>query len=410
MAWLVRKKRTNRETGRKETYYSLGWRDKHGCTHTRSLGFVGAQEAKRLETVLEGEQAQGRLVEPPPSARSSSTPTETANPSSRSVNLEHLLQQVYLPIVERDKAPKTHAAAKTAAKNLEARLGSLPLDEIRFMVVDGYVTARKKDGRKTRTIQLELRLLETALKHAVRCELLDDVPDLPRVRDTDRRDMHALVRPLTPDMVEALLTELHPLDQQPHLVTRGRPPRYRDYLSFLVVLMALNTGMRKSELLTRTWEDVDWMDGGMGSILVCARPEVGFRPKTRKDRSIPLTPELKQELAEHHLRIGRPQAGWIFPSPKDPSKPRQSFAKSLARASKAIGIPQLHPHALRHAWASRMAMAGIDRWTLMELGGWQSGEMLDQIYTHITSAHMQEAMRRTGVGRGRPEEPEACSG
>ena len=405
MAWLVRKSRKNRETGRKETYYSLGWRDDHGCTHTRSLGFVGAKEAKRLKTVLEGAQAQGRLVEPLPSAHSSTAPTETTSPI-RSVTLEHLLQEVYLPIVERDKAPKTHAAAKTSAKNLEARLGSLRLGEIRFMVVDGYVTARKKDGRKTRTIQLELRLLKAALKHAVRCELLDEVPDLPRVRDTDRRDMHALVRPLTPDMVEALLAELHPLERQPHLVTRGRPPRYRDYLSFLVVLMALNTGMRKSELLTRTWDDVDWLDGGMGSILVCARPEVGFRPKTRKDRSIPLTPELRQELAEHHLRLGRPLIGWIFPSPRDASKPRQSFAKSLARASKAIGLPQLHPHALRHAWASRMAMAGVDRWTLMELGGWQSGEMLDQIYTHVTSAHMQEAMRGTGVGRGRPDEPE----
>jgi len=375
---------------------------RRGCTHTRSLGFVSAREAKRLKTVLVGKQAQGRLVEPPPSARSSTTAAKAASLNPSNVTLEHLLQQVYLPIIERDKAPKTHASAKTAAKNLEARLGKLQLDEIRFMMVDAYVTARKKDGRKTRTIQLELRLLKVALKHAVRCELLDELPDLPSVRDTDRRDMHALVRPLTPDKVHELLSELHPPDQQPHLVTRGRPPQYRDYLSFLAVLMAFNTGMRKSELLTRTWADVDWHDGGMGSILVCPRPEVGFQPKGRKDRCIPLTPELRQELAEHHLRLGRPQIGWIFPSPKDASKPRQSFAKSLARASKAIGLPRLHPHALRHAWASRMAMAGVDRWTLMELGGWQSGEMLDQIYTHVTSAHMQEAMRETGVGRSPP--------
>ncbi len=410
MAWLVKKRRKNRETGRKEIYYSLAWRDDHGCTQTRSLGFVGAREAKRLKTVLEGEHARGRLVEPPPSVRSSTPAQEPASPRREPATLEHLLQQIYLPIVERDKAPKTHAAAKTAAKNLEARMGSLRLDEIRFMVVDGYVTARKQDGRKTRTIQLELRLLKAALKHAVRCELLDELPDLPSVKDTDRKDMKALIRQLTPEKVEELLSELHPPDQQPHRVTRGRPPARRDHLTYLVVLMALNTGMRRSELLTRTWEDVDWYDGGLGSILVCPRPEVGFQPKTRRDRRIPLTPELRQELAELHLRLGRPAQGWIFPSPRDASQPRKSFSKALARASQAIGLPRLHPHALRHAWASRMAMAGVDRWTLMELGGWQSGEMLDEIYTHVTSAHMHEAMRGTGVGRGRPEEPEAEDG
>jgi integrase len=189
------------------------------------------------------------------------------------------------------------------------------------------------------------------------------------------------------------------LARQPHIVTRGHPPQTRHYLTYLVVLMALNTGMRKSELLTRTWADVDWHDGGMGSILVCPRPEVDFEPKGRRDRRIPLTPELRQELAEHHLTLGRPSRGWIFPSPRDASRPRQSFAHALARASRTIGLPRFHAHALRHAWASRMAMAGVDRWTLMELGGWQSGEMLDEIYTHVTSAHMQEAMRATGVGR-----------
>jgi integrase len=407
MAWIVKKKRLNKESGRKEIYYSLAWRDPVGCTTTRSLGFVGATEAKRMKTVLEGQHAQGLLVAPPPSARSSQPEPMPATPEA--LTLTALLDDLYLPTVERDRAPKTYAAAQTAAKAVKARLGHLRLTDIRFVVVDSYISARKKDGRKTRTIQLELRLLKAASKYAVRCDLLDELPDLPSVKDTDRKDMKALVRQLTPEKVVELLAELHPLDHQPHAVTRRHPPLNRDYLTYLVILMALNTGMRKSELLTRTWGDVDWSDGGMGSILVCPLPEVGFKPKTRRDRRIPLTPELRQELAEHHLQLGRPSKGWIFPSPRDAGKPRQDFSKALARASKAIGLPRLHAHALRHAWASRMAMAGVDRWTLMELGGWQSGEMLDEIYTHVTSAHMHEAMRGTGVGRARPEEPLANS-
>ena len=54
-----------------------------------------------------------------------------------------------------------------------------------------------------------------------------------------------------------------------------------------------------------------------------------------------------------------------------------------------------------------MAMAGVDRWTHMELSDWQSGEMLDEIYPQVTSAHMHEAMQGTGVGKGWREEPES---
>jgi hypothetical protein len=42
-------------------------------------------------------------------------------------------------------------------------------------------------------------------------------------------------------------------------------------------------------------------------------------------------------------------------------------------------------------------MAGVDRKTLMELGGWTTGEMLDTVYAHVTSDHVADVMARMGM-------------
>ena len=48
---------------------------------------------------------------------------------------------------------------------------------------------------------------------------------------------------------------------------------------------------------------------------------------------------------------------------------------------------------LRHTFASRLAMAGVDPRTIQELGGWASLEMV-QRYTHLSPTHKAEAVER----------------
>ena len=51
------------------------------------------------------------------------------------------------------------------------------------------------------------------------------------------------------------------------------------------------------------------------------------------------------------------------------------------------------PHVLRHTFASRLAMAGVDPRTIQELGGWASLEMVER-YTHLSPTHKAEAVER----------------
>lgn len=387
MAWLQKKRRKNSSTGEMETYWWICTRDARGKLSTKGIGFCEKKEAERALKVFEGKLAAGEAA----------TPTVTApgsSPAARSrLTLATYLDERYLPVVERDKAPRTAECARRAAVQLKQQLGELPLDQVTYAAVDRYLTERRKLGRKSRTLILELWTLRGCLEHAKRCEEIDAVPELPKIKDRDRRPH----RFLTTEQSVALLDALRPLDAQPHVVTRGKPPIQRDRLTYLAVLFALNTGARRNEILTRGWEDVRWGQGKFGAIVIGAKPEVGFRTKTGKERAIPLNAVLRAELESAWDEAGRPARGWVFPSPTDPSKPRKDFRKALIAAAKRAGVPRVHPHAMRHSFATRLAIAGVDRRTLMELGGWTDSSMLDEVYAHTTDDHKAEVMARTGV-------------
>jgi len=392
MAWLRTKARLNKASGNTETYFLIEWRDDRSRARTRALGFCSRKEAERLLKIFVGKRAAGMDVEPAPPLTVSSSEARRTIPT-----LRDYLSSNYLPVVERDRAKKTHDAAVRAANALSTKLGRLRLDEISYAAVDAYVTHRKGAGRRSRTVILELLCLRRALDHAVRTGELDAVPELPRIQDRDRQQH----RFLTAEESVKLLNALHPDREQPAAVTRGSPPEKRDRLSYLAVLMALNTGMRRGEILSRTWADVRFDQGPFGILVVCDRTHASFRVKTRTERAIPLTPDLRDALVLEHGRQGRPPDGWVFPAFADAGVARTNFVTALKRACRRAGLPPIHPHGLRHTWASRLAMAGVDRKTLMELGGWKSGEMLDLVYAHVTSTHVADVMARMGL-KGTP--------
>ena len=57
-------------------------------------------------------------------------------------------------------------------------------------------------------------------------------------------------------------------------------------------------------------------------------------------------------------------------------------------------------HGLRHSWASRLAQSGVDRRTLMDVGGWASSQMLDEVYSHVSDDHKADVMSRMGIDGG----------
>lgn len=133
------------------------------------------------------------------------------------------------------------------------------------------------------------------------------------------------------------------------------------------------TGARISNMTDLEWPSVDLQ----------RREAVLWRTKNGHDHAVHLPPVLFVALA--NLETNR--AGKVFGYAS-----RHSIKSAWAGAIKRAEIRRLTPHALRHGFATGLLRAGIDPVTVAWLGGWESPQLVMDIYGH--------AMRdRTVTGR-----------
>ena len=67
----------------------------------------------------------------------------------------------------------------------------------------------------------------------------------------------------------------------------------------------------------------------------------------------------------------------------------KSFRTAFESACERANLPDVTPHVLRHTFASRLVMNGVDLRTVQELGGWKSLNMV-QRYAHLSQDHKRE--------------------
>ena len=85
--------------------------------------------------------------------------------------------------------------------------------------------------------------------------------------------------------------------------------------------------------------------------------------------------------------------GYVFTGPD--AKPYKRVEKSFKSTCKRAGIRVSTPHVMRHTFASHLVMLGVDLYTVMELGGRKSIDMVMR-YSHLAPDHKQMAINRLG--------------
>jgi integrase len=143
-----------------------------------------------------------------------------------------------------------------------------------------------------------------------------------------------------------------------------------------IVLFALHTGMRRSEIFNLRWFDTDM-----------TRETVHVRQsKNGKARAVPMNETIKALLQS------LPKTSeYVFPSPKTGGRVID-VGRQFERAVREVGLSNFRFHDLRHTAASRMADRGVDPFTLAYIFGWSDIRMAMR-YTHATNATMKEAVR-----------------
>jgi integrase/recombinase XerD len=115
--------------------------------------------------------------------------------------------------------------------------------------------------------------------------------------------------------------------------------------------------------------------------------------KGRKDRDVMLSPHLLEELRQHYRRLGRKPAEWLFPGGRwhtgaDHPIDAKVVWYACREAAKRAGIrKQLHPHTLRHCFATHLLEAGADLRTIQVLLGHRDLKETT-IYLHLSQRHL----------------------
>lgn len=117
--------------------------------------------------------------------------------------------------------------------------------------------------------------------------------------------------------------------------------------------------------------------------------------KGSKERMVPISglalSWLERYLTEARVELYRPQkpTGAVFLNSRGGRISRQSVHKIVAGAGAAIKVPSLHPHTLRHSFATHLLEGGADLRAIQDMLG-HSDIATTQIYTHVHMQHLKE--------------------
>ena len=167
------------------------------------------------------------------------------------------------------------------------------------------------------------------------------------------------------------------VDEVSRLIDAADTPFHRTLL-----MTAYGTGARRAEIANLQLADID---KSMRRIHI-------REGKGGKDREVPLSPVLYDELRQHYLRLGRKPKLWLFPggvhhTSDDPITDKTIWHACRTAAQSAGLHKAVHPHTLRHCFATHLYDSGTDICTIQKLLGHYDLKQTIR-YIHLSSRHM----------------------
>jgi integrase len=302
------------------------------------------------------------------------------------LTLGQFIEEAYVPWV---KANRPRTAANTLDK-LKRHFGTWfaePLSTITVERIESWKIRRVNAGRVATTVMRDIFTLSSVLRRAVRLGKLTDNPirwvDKPRIdrrpkiRFLDQQEesrLRAALNARDAEMREARDSANGWRQERQRELLPCRP-HFGDHLT-PAVLLSMNTGLRRGELLALRWESIDFSR----RILTVE----GGTAKNRQTRHVPLNDEAIgllnrwREQTSGGRRIFDVSTGF-----------RTTWPKLLKRAN----TTKFRWHDLRHHFASRLVQLGVPLNTVRDLLG-HSSVAMSLRYAHLAPDQRREAVAK----------------
>lgn len=261
-------------------------------------------------------------------------------------------------------------------------LGNMKLPEITAADITALLLAMQAQGKAQGTCVKVYTILNSLFKMAYKTDVIDRNPmdkvDRPEPRKDELRQKEAAT--YTAAEIQRIVAGLE-----------QEPLKWR-----ALVRLLIDTGIRRGECCALQWKNLDFRNNTItitGNL--CYTPQKGIyldTPKNGRTRTIDVDVDVMRLLRElREEQASKAISTFVFtqehsPEPMHPQSP----ARYLKKFSERYGIPDLHPHKLRHTFASIAITNGADVASVSEKLGHSDKAVTLRMYTHAD----QESMKR----------------
>jgi len=196
------------------------------------------------------------------------------------------------------------------------------------------------------------------------------------------------------DEIQGMEPETYTPEEVQHIFSalEAEPLKWQAMLHLLI-----DTGIRRGEACDLQWKDVDFQENTItiaGNL--CYTPAKGVyldTPKNGRTRTIDVDPDVMQLLRSLRTKqAGEAISQFVFTQegstePMHPQSPTRYMKKFSAR----YNVPDLHPHKLRHSFASIAITNGADVASVSEKLGHADKSTTLRMYTHADHESMKRA-------------------
>lgn len=243
---------------------------------------------------------------------------------------------------------------------LAETFGNIPLRRFNSMILEQFQTDRLSMGKKPATVNRLIATISHMFTKAVEWDMVEE-ETLKRIRKVkllpeNNRRLRYLSTEECQRLIDLCDSHLKP-----------------------IVITALNTGMRKDEILGLKWDNVDLKAG----FILLNQDQT----KNSERKEIHISPTFLETLKTLPKREDVPHVFYNPLTGKRYDNVKRSFNTALKRA----GIKDFRFHDLRHTFASHLVMAGIDITTVKELLGHKDLKMTLR-YSHLAPSHKLKAI------------------
>lgn len=313
-----------------------------------------------------------------------STEISPTNLPDRDCTLEAWITFWLREVVKRDLAETTLYAYRNIVRcHILPALGKIRLLELTPLKIQNYLYEKMNQGLSPNTVIKHYVLLNTALRMAVRLELLERAPT-ERVQPPKRKEIH--IDFYSPEQLQKLFSAVE------------------NTILELPVKLAAYLGLRRSEICGLRWESVDLEAGVL--LIREARTEMGGvvilkSTKTRNSNrrlGIAGLADLQRVLrrAWEQRQSDDPKELVVLRPDGTPPKP-DGLTQNLLRVVRKNGLPKISLHGLRHSFASVANSQGIPMFDISRTLGHSSMAVTSNIYTHLfdeTESHVLTAVAK----------------